>query len=117
LIALIVESRCTGCNACVEACPSTVIDARADAAPVIARQADCQTCFLCELYCEADAIYVDPDCETPAILDETVVVAGGQLGRFRRESGWGEWADDPRYANGHWRMDAIFSRARALAGG
>jgi NAD-dependent dihydropyrimidine dehydrogenase PreA subunit len=29
--------------------------------PVIARPEDCQTCFMCELYCRADALYVGPD--------------------------------------------------------
>ncbi|MBM7488075.1 NAD-dependent dihydropyrimidine dehydrogenase PreA subunit [Bradyrhizobium canariense] len=28
--------------------------------PVIARQDDCQTCFLCELYCPEDALWVSP---------------------------------------------------------
>ena len=34
-------------------------------APVIARQEDCQTCFLCEIYCPTDALYVAPNAEGP----------------------------------------------------
>jgi ferredoxin len=29
---------------------------------------DCQTCFMCELYCPADALYVAPSCEGPVAL-------------------------------------------------
>jgi hypothetical protein len=38
----------------------------------------------------------------------------GWLGQFRRDSGWGEWAEDPRYRNQHWRMDSVFARARQV---
>lgn len=31
----------------------------------------------------------------------------------RRDSSWDEWANDPRHANEHWRMDGIFALARA----
>lgn len=115
MIQLIVEDRCVGCNACVEVCPTNVLEAAANGAPLIARQDDCQTCFMCELYCPADAIFVDPDCDAPAPVDEASVVVSGLLGQYRRDSGWGEWAADPRYANAHWRMDGIFARARAAA--
>ena len=47
MIELISESRCTGCNICVRVCPVNVFDAVPQAAPTIARQADCQTCFMC----------------------------------------------------------------------
>ena len=60
MIELISESRCTGCNICVRVCPVNVFDAVPQAAPTIARKADCQTCFMCELYCPEDALYVAP---------------------------------------------------------
>ena len=117
MIELVVQSRCTGCNACVEICPTNVFDALAAGPPVIARPDDCQTCFICELYCPVDALYVDPDCDDHAPVTEAEVLASGQLGQYRRDSGWGEWADDPRFTNEHWRMEGIFARARAAASG
>ena len=50
MIEIIDPERCTACNICVTACPTNVFD-KTEGLPVIARQADCQTCFLCELYC------------------------------------------------------------------
>lgn len=61
MIAEIFADRCTGCDACVAACPTHVLDAGQGAVPVIARIDQCQTCFMCELYCPADAIYVAPE--------------------------------------------------------
>ena len=61
MIELVSESRCITCNKCVQVCPMNVFDAVKDAPPIIARQADCQTCFMCELYCPTDALYVAPD--------------------------------------------------------
>jgi NAD-dependent dihydropyrimidine dehydrogenase PreA subunit len=92
MIELIVADRCTSCGECVKVCPSNVFDLRPEGPPVIARLADCQTCFLCELYCKADT-----------------------LGQYRRASGWDEYAGDPRYANEHWRMEGVFLRAGELA--
>ncbi len=114
MIELVLADRCTGCGDCVRLCPTNVFDLGSEGRPVIARQADCQTCFLCELYCEADALYVAPDCEAPTPgLDPEALVASGLVGQFRRDSGWGEWAS--LYANEHWRMEEIFTRGRAIA--
>lgn len=112
MIELILSDRCDGCNRCVAACPSDVLEVGADGRPGIARQADCQTCFMCELYCASDAIYVHPDCERPVPLDAEQIRHSGLLGQYRRDSGWDEWADDSRYANQHWRMGEIFALAR-----
>ena len=60
--------------------------------PVIARQGDCQTCFMCEAYCPVDAMFVAP--QTDAVLadspflDEEFLVASGLLGKYRRDLGW-----------------------------
>jgi NAD-dependent dihydropyrimidine dehydrogenase PreA subunit len=113
MIEFIVSDRCTGCNICVTICPTNVLDAGAGM-PAIGRKDDCQTCFMCELYCPHDAIYVAPDCEHSIAVDIPAIVESGLLGEFRRQHGWGEWADDPRYTNEHWQMERVFLRAREL---
>jgi NAD-dependent dihydropyrimidine dehydrogenase PreA subunit len=115
MIELVLSERCTRCGICVDICPTNVFDALAGAPPVIARQDDCETCFMCELYCPADALFVGADCERLQALSPAEVEAAGWLGQFRRDSGWGEWADDPRYRNQHWLMDSVFSRAKEAA--
>jgi NAD-dependent dihydropyrimidine dehydrogenase PreA subunit len=112
LIELLIDERCTRCDACVKICPSNVFDARPGAAPLIVRQSDCQTCFLCELYCTADALYVGADCEQALGISVMEAVASGTLGQYHRDSGWDEFAGDPRYANEHWKMERVFARAR-----
>jgi NAD-dependent dihydropyrimidine dehydrogenase PreA subunit len=115
MIEIVIADRCTQCDACVRVCPTNVFDTVDGAPPVIARKSDCQTCFMCELYCPADALYVAPDCEQSVEVDETEILQSGWLGVFRRDSGWGEWANDPRYSNEHWQMDRVFARARRPA--
>jgi NAD-dependent dihydropyrimidine dehydrogenase PreA subunit len=114
MIELVLSDRCTGCGTCVTVCPTNVFDLDDDGRARIARLEDCQTCFMCELYCEADALYVGPDCNGARTID--TATARLFAGQFRRESGWHEWAGDPRYANEHWRMDEIFARARGESG-
>ncbi|HLH94423.1 MAG TPA: ferredoxin family protein [Xanthobacteraceae bacterium] len=87
MIELVSEERCITCNKCVQICPMNVFDAIEDAIPVIARKQDCQTCFMCELYCPTDALYVAPDADSTAFVDEQALVAGGLLGSYRRR-GW-----------------------------
>jgi NAD-dependent dihydropyrimidine dehydrogenase PreA subunit len=112
MIELIIAGRCTGCNACVDVCPTGVFDPGPSGRPLIARVEACQTCFMCELYCTVDALYVAPDCESRVAVDEAVLVASGLLGQYRRDSGWHEWADEPSKSNEHWRMEGVFARAR-----
>jgi NAD-dependent dihydropyrimidine dehydrogenase PreA subunit len=89
MIAHIFEELCvTGCNACVTACPTHVLDTSADGPPRIARLDQCQTCFMCELYCDTDAIYVAPDQRGPEAVSPEAIVASGHLGRLRRDYGW-----------------------------
>ncbi len=115
MIELLIADRCTGCNICVQVCPTNVFEAQPATRPAIARQVDCQTCFMCELYCPANALYVAPDCDGPVTVDEAEIVASGWLGQYRRDSGWGEHRHDPAHANESWRMDEVFARARSLS--
>jgi NAD-dependent dihydropyrimidine dehydrogenase PreA subunit len=115
MIELIYQDLCSGCGKCVEVCPTNALQLDAHAKPRIVDQPACQTCFMCELYCTSDALYVDPDCEQVRHPDPDVVRNAGLLGQYRRDSGWDEWATDPRHSNQHWRMDGIFALARGLA--
>jgi NAD-dependent dihydropyrimidine dehydrogenase PreA subunit len=110
MIELVLADRCTSCGICVRVCPTNVFDAVPGGPPVIARQSDCQTCFMCELHCPVDALYVDPDCETPRPADPTAVAATDWPAQYRRDSGWGRWRGT--HSNESWRMDAIFAAAR-----
>ncbi|MGF9693750.1 MULTISPECIES: 4Fe-4S binding protein [unclassified Rhizobium] len=88
MIEIVSADRCVQCDLCVDACPDNVFDAVPDGVPVIARQADCQTCFLCELFCPTDALYVSPLSEAIEGTSERDLVERGVLGSFRREMGW-----------------------------
>lgn len=93
MIELVSAERCIGCDVCIRACPTNVFDRGPAGIPVIARQDDCQTCFMCEAWCPVDALYVAPS-TTPEPAgspshDERALVAGGLLGSYRRELGWG----------------------------
>jgi NAD-dependent dihydropyrimidine dehydrogenase PreA subunit len=108
MIEVVVPDLCTGCGACVAACPGNVLALEA-ANAVIVRQDDCQTCFLCELHCPVDAIYVAPETDSVRGITAEAAKHCGQLGRFRRLSGWGDNPQD--YPNEHWRMGEVFAHA------
>jgi NAD-dependent dihydropyrimidine dehydrogenase PreA subunit len=93
MIEIISAARCTGCNICVYVCPVNVFDSVPDAAPVIARQGDCQTCFMCELYCPADALYVAESAERPLQVNEAELERAGMFGSYRRSIGWSKDSD------------------------
>lgn len=88
MIELVSASRCIECNLCVKVCPTNVFDEVGDAPPIIARKADCQTCFICEAYCPADALYVSPLADESPVVDEDQLIEDGTLGSWRRTLGW-----------------------------
>jgi NAD-dependent dihydropyrimidine dehydrogenase PreA subunit len=102
MIEIISEARCTACNLCVRVCPADVFDAVEDSIPVIARQRDCQTCFLCEVYCPENALYVAPKADSAVIADEYEIERAGLFGSYQRALGWrrgrpGGTAEDPTH--------------------
>jgi NAD-dependent dihydropyrimidine dehydrogenase PreA subunit len=88
VIEVVSATRCIECNICVKVCPADVFDSVRDGAPVIARQDDCQTCFLCELYCPVDALFVDTQAEHSVAVQEADVEAAGLFGSYARAMGW-----------------------------
>ena len=81
MIELVSPDRCNRCDACVDACPDDVFDRTPSGVPAIARFDDCQTCFLCELYCPVDAIYVSPFRDARESVDEAALVSRGLCSR------------------------------------
>jgi NAD-dependent dihydropyrimidine dehydrogenase PreA subunit len=92
MIEVIDAERCTSCDIRVNVCPTNVFD-KTDGIPVIARQSDCQTCFLCELYCPADALYVSPFADKAQSIDVSALKQTAEMGSYRRAVGW---TDDTR---------------------
>ncbi|MFT8421457.1 MAG: ferredoxin family protein [Gluconacetobacter sp.] len=99
----ILSQRCIGCNDCVAACPDHVLDAGpAGGIPVVARPEQCQTCFMCELYCVHDALYVAVD----GSADGTIVRSpDGLIGRLRHDYGWDGCTVDPLRA--FWQLGPL----------
>lgn len=94
MIEVVSAQRCIGCDKCVQVCPTRVFDRGADGVPVVARQSDCQTCFLCEAYCPVDALFVavqrQPLPQGAPQLDEGHLVEQGLLGSYRAALGCGQ---------------------------
>jgi NAD-dependent dihydropyrimidine dehydrogenase PreA subunit len=102
MIELISAARCTACNLCVKVCPANVFDKVPGGNPIIARQTDCQTCFLCEIYCPTDALFVAPNADSGSAVDEYELEMSGAFGSYARALGWskgrpGGSADDPTF--------------------
>jgi NAD-dependent dihydropyrimidine dehydrogenase PreA subunit len=96
MIEVVSAERCIGCDICVRVCPTNVFDRGTGEGrvPTIARQEDCQTCFMCEAWCPEDALFVAPMTEPAAAgslhRDEAALAERGLLGSYRRELGWNE---------------------------
>jgi NAD-dependent dihydropyrimidine dehydrogenase PreA subunit len=88
MIEIVSATRCIECDICVKVCPTNVFDATENGAPVIARQDDCQTCFLCEIYCPTDALYVAEIAEGPTGISEAEVEERLLFGSYARALGW-----------------------------
>jgi NAD-dependent dihydropyrimidine dehydrogenase PreA subunit len=102
VIELVSSARCVDCNLCVKVCPTNVFEAQSEGPPRIARPESCQTCFMCELYCPTDALYVSPLADQHDTVDEAALVASGQLGSYSQQLGWraakpGGTAQDPTF--------------------
>jgi NAD-dependent dihydropyrimidine dehydrogenase PreA subunit len=94
MIEVVSQERCIGCDVCIRVCPTNVFDRGPTGVPVIARQGDCQTCFMCEAWCPEDALFVAPLTE-PApdgsdYRDEQELIRRDLMGSYRRNLGWSE---------------------------
>ncbi|MDB5552962.1 MAG: ferredoxin iron-sulfur protein [Rhizobium sp.] len=87
MIEVVSETRCIECDICVKVCPANVFD-KTSGVPVIARQDDCQTCFLCEIYCPTDALYVAEYADGPVAIMEAEVENRKLFGSYSRALGW-----------------------------
>jgi NAD-dependent dihydropyrimidine dehydrogenase PreA subunit len=100
MIELVIAERCTSCNICVSVCPTDVFDKVPGGPPVIARQDVCQTCYMCEVHCPEDAMYVAPtrfpEQSGSPHLDQAKLIADGYVGSYRARLGWGGDRKPPR---------------------
>lgn len=94
MIEILSQDRCVNCNQCVSVCPTNVFDPAAEegGVPTIARKSDCQSCFMCELYCPTDALFVAPLAEQDADVSEASLIESGLLGSYRANLGWSRGA-------------------------
>ena len=61
MIQEINEAKCNGCGECLDLCPMDVIRLDTDTKKAyISYPEDCITCYICELNCSSEAIYVHP---------------------------------------------------------
>jgi len=93
VIEVVSEQRCTRCDICIRVCPTNVFERGPDGYPVLARQSDCQTCFMCEAWCPEEAIFVahpvEPVPEGSPYRDPAFLEAHDLFGAYRRAIGWG----------------------------
>lgn len=105
MIEHIFEDLCNGCNACVAACPTHVLDPGDSAStPLVARPDQCQTCYMCELYCDKDAIYIGPDQHRLEPVDPEAIRNSGLLGQLRRDYEWDAGIADPAPLREFWQL-------------
>lgn len=112
MIEVVSSQLCTGCNICVRICPTNVFDPAPKGVkgglPKLARAEQCQTCFMCELYCPEDALYVAPEVDVRSGIDESSVVEAGLLGSYRSAIGWKEPGEGYRSVDATYRLVKIF---------
>jgi ferredoxin len=61
------RGRCTGCRACVAACPFAALEFDEDAGQARVRQADCFGCGVCRHACPSEALRLEPRDQVPAL--------------------------------------------------
>jgi len=88
MIEFIADELCTGCNRCVEVCPTVVFDPADGGQPAIARQEDCHSCRQCALHCPESAIYVTLLNRPSENLDRAALIESGRLGAYAQWLGW-----------------------------
>jgi NAD-dependent dihydropyrimidine dehydrogenase PreA subunit len=88
MIEVVLSDRCTKTGTCAKVCPNDVFDFKPGAPPVIARQEDCVTCFICEAFCKFDALYVSPKAKPDPVTDIPGLLTSGVVGSYRRVLGW-----------------------------
>lgn len=115
MIAHIFNDLCIGCGDCVTACPTHVLDVGDNGRPVVARLDQCQTCFMCELYCATDAIYVAPEQHQPISVDPAAIRASGHLGRLRRDYAWNGATSEPTALTEFWQLGPLLHEGAAIA--
>ena len=59
---------CCDCTLCFEVCPMDVFRLLNNRMAYIAYQSDCMCCYLCELTCPEDAVFVNPQRGQPIPL-------------------------------------------------
>lgn len=92
MIEVISEDRCTKCDICIRVCPTNVFDRGPEGFPVLARQSECQTCFMCEAWCPEQAVFVahpiTPLPRDSELLEPEVLAERDLFGAYRRAIGW-----------------------------
>jgi ferredoxin len=113
MIEVIVEDRCTGCGDCVEACPSDVlrVGGRQGGDRPSSRLPDLPA--VRTLLPSRRLPFVWPEVDRVIGVTAEQALASGQMGAFRRDPAGA--STPPPTPTKHWRMGAIFERARLLA--
>ncbi|MFC4779043.1 4Fe-4S binding protein [Paenibacillus sp. GCM10023252] len=113
MIELVSEDRCIQCNLCVKVCPTNVFDTDATGLPVIARQEDCQTCYMCEAYCPVDSLFVAHHADEKVEVTEQDLIDRELLGSWRAIIGFGSNGRVSMAAND---TTAVLRQVRASSG-